>query len=328
MDKDPAYARRMRACVLLICLAGLLLTPRAQAARVATDDEQVALKGLLAVAVRDSCDTALKARTSLPLVAAGDEWAIVSQYCRFTDPPSGAGTASWTVWARRSSPTAAGWATTRPTRSSRVPPCTGDDGLFTVVPEAVVRDLRETCVDPGDGVYRPAPVLTLGLFRNASHEFDSIGPSLTLTSLSERPVKRSGFFTIARDGPPYDAGSDPRLKDLTEAFGTPRRARCTARWKRHALTAKACGGGRVSSIVLGAPWVLEGDTEIESSNANVRIGDDIALASALDPRLKALRRNGRLRLPMPRIGTAQITVHVLTRGGRITAITLKLRQRR
>jgi hypothetical protein len=31
---------------------------------------------------------------------------------------------------------------------------------------------------------------------------------------------------------------------------------------------------------------------------------------------------------MPRIGTAEVTVHVVTRGGRITAITLKLRQRR
>jgi hypothetical protein len=213
----------MRLCVLLLVIAGLVLTPPALAARVATAEEQTALKGLLATAVGDTCGTALEARTSLPLVAAGDEWGIVTQYCQFTDPPSGAGTAVWTVWAHRSSPTAADWATTRPTESSRVPPCTGEDGLLTVVPEAVVRDLREECVDPGDGIYRPAPVLTLRLFRNASHEFDSIGPSLELTSLSEGSVKRSGRFSIGRDGPPYDAGSDPRLKELSEAFGKPKR---------------------------------------------------------------------------------------------------------
>ena len=41
----------------------------------------------------------------------------------------------------------------------------------------------------------------LRLFRNATHEFDSIGPSLGLSSLSERTVKRSGNFSIGRDGP-------------------------------------------------------------------------------------------------------------------------------
>jgi hypothetical protein len=317
--------------VLLIVVAGLLLAPPAHAARTATAEEQAALKGLLATAVGDTCDTALETRTSLPLIAAGGEWGIVTRYCQFTDPPSGAGTRVWKVWARRSSPTATDWATTRPAESSRVPPCTGGDGLFTGVPAAVVRDLREECVDPRDGVYRPAPILTLRLFRNASHEFDSIGPSLDLTSLSERSIlKRSGLFSIARDGPPYGPGSNPRLKDLTKAFGKPTRAGCTARWGRYQLTAKACGSGRVTSIALGARWQLEADSEdvVRSINANVRVGDDIALASALDPRLKGLRANGRLRLPMPQIGTAQVIVHVVTRGGRITAITLKVRQRR
>jgi hypothetical protein len=222
------------------------------------------------------------------------------------------------------SPTGEDWVTVRPPESSRVPPCTGEDGLFRAVPEAVVRDLRGECVDARDGVYRPAPVLTLRLFRNASHEFDSIGPSLDLISLSERTVKRSGMFTIEREA------SDPRLKDLTNAFGKPRRAGCAARWKRYELTAKACGGGRVTSMTLGAPWQLESDFEdvVHSINANVRVGDDAALASALDPRLKALRADGRLRLPMPRIGTARVTVRVITRGGRITAIMLKLRHRR
>jgi hypothetical protein len=320
----------MRLRVVLIVLAGLVLAPPAHAARVATAEEQTALMGLLAATVGDSCDRALERRTSLPLVAAGDQWGIVTRYCQFTDPPSGAGTALWTVWAHRSSPTATDWVRTRPTESSRVPPCTGEDGLFTVVPEAVVRDLRQECVGPGDTVYRPAPVLRLDLFRNALHEFDSLGPSLHLTSSSERSLKRSGFFSIGRDGPPYDAGSDPRLKDLTEAFGAPKRSGCTARWKRYGLTARACGGGRITSITLGAPWLLQGDSEDteHSSNASVRVGDDIALASALDPRLKALRANGRVRLPMPRIGTAQVTVHVVTRNSRISAITLKLRQRR
>ena len=90
-----------------------------------------------------------------------------------------------------------------------------------------MRDLRGECVDARDGVYRPVPVLTLRLFRNASHQFDSIGPSLDLMSLSERTVKRSGMFSIEREG------SDPRLKDLTNAFGKPRRAGCVARWKRY-----------------------------------------------------------------------------------------------
>jgi hypothetical protein len=316
--------------IVIVVVAGLLLTTPAQAARVATGAEQAALKRLLDTAVGDTCDTALEARTSLPLIAAGGQWGIVTRYCQFTDPPSGAGTGVWTVWAHRSSPTAVDWVTTRPSEASRVPPCAGQDGLLTAVPEAVVRDLRQECVGPGDPIYRPAPVLTVRLFRNASHKFDSIGPSLDLTSLSEGSSKRSGMFSIARDGPPYDAGSDPRLKDLTKAFGTPTRTGCSARWKRYQVTAKACGGGRVTSITLGAPWQLESDSEdiVHSINANVRVGDPVALARALDPRLKALRANGRLRLPMPRIGTAQVTVHVLTRGGRISAITLNVRQRR
>jgi hypothetical protein len=302
----------------------------AHAARVATAEERTALNALLAAAVGDACDTALQNTASVPLVAAGDEWAVLTRYCQFTDPPSGAGTAVWTVWAHRSSATAGDWTTMRPTEASRVPPCTGEDGLLTVVPEAIVGDLRGECVDPADGRYRPAPVLRLSLFRNASHEFDSIGPSLDLTSSSESGTARTGYFSIGRDGPPYDAGSDPRLKNLTKAFGKPRRTGCSARWMRYGLTAKACGGGRVTSITLAAPWLLVSDSEdvAHNINASVRIGDDIALASALDPRLARLRPDGRLRLPMPRIGTAQVTVHAVTRGGRITAITIKLRQRR
>src|SRR4051794_27308170 len=157
--RAAASVRRVRIPLLLTAFAVLVLAQPAHAARVATPDEQTAINGLLAAAVGDTCDSALKVKRSLPLVAAGDGWGIATEVCEFTDPPSGAGTSVWTVWAHRPSPAATDWTTVGPTEASRVPPCTGDGGLFTRVPEAVVRDLREECVNAGSLVYRPAPIL-------------------------------------------------------------------------------------------------------------------------------------------------------------------------
>jgi hypothetical protein len=110
----------------------------------------------------------------------------------------------------------------------------------------------------------------------------------------------------------------------------PRRTACRARWAKLALSATACPSGRVTKLTLGAPWRLEGDEEdfAHSSNARVEVDGAVALARYLDPRLRRLRANRRLRLPRMHIGSANVTITVVARGGRIRAIVISLRRAR
>jgi hypothetical protein len=87
----------------------------------------------------------------------------------------------------------------------------------------------------------------------------------------------------------------------------------------------------VTKLTLGSPWRLAGDEEdfAHSGNASVEVGDAVALARYLDPRLRKLRDNQHFRLPPMHIGRANITtITVLTRGGRIRAIEISLRRAR
>jgi hypothetical protein len=212
-----------------------------------------------------------------------------------------------------------------------VPPCTGKDGLFELVPEAVVRDLREECAGPKSG-YRPTPILRLEVDRDADHELDD-GPELFLSSDSD-PANGGGdgFLAIDRDGPPLGAGSKPTLKDLKAAFGKPRRTHCGARWAKLALKATVCASGVVRKLTLGTPWQLFRDTELGDrkgvGNAEVLVGDTVELAHYLDPRLATLGPNQRLRLSKLRIGKADVTTTVVTHDGHITAIEIAIQQRR
>jgi hypothetical protein len=118
---------------------------------------------------------------------------------------------------------------------------------------------------------------------------------------------------------------------MTKQFGKPRRTACRARWAQLALSAAACASGRVTKLTLGSPWRLAGDEEdfAHSGNASVEVGDAVALARYLDPRLRQLRDNQHFRLPRMHIGRANVTtITVLTRGGRICAIEISLRRAR
>ena len=74
----------------------------------------------------------------------------------------------------------------------------------------------------------PSPDLIFSVFRNATHEFDALGASIHLSSNSKVNGSGFGLFSIDRDGPPIASGSKPKLRDMTRAFGKPRRTRCGA----------------------------------------------------------------------------------------------------
>jgi hypothetical protein len=307
----------------VLCLAGA-----AKAAQVPTPAESAALDGLLKEAIGGSCDARLS--TPLPLIGGDAIWGHVVAVCEHPGQ-GGAGIRAWGVWAHRSSAAAGDWMVVGGTDATRVPPCKGKDGLFTFVPQPVVRDLREECYDPTSGKgYKPSPDLTLTVFRNAKHDFDEIGPWVELSSLSDVNGRGLGEVWIDRDGPPLGSGSTPTVAEMTRQFGKPRRAACRARWAKLALSATACASGRVTKVTLGAPWRLEGDEEdcAHSGNASVEVGDAVALARYLDPRLRTLRDNERFRLPRMHIGSANVTITVVARGERIRAIEISLRRAR
>jgi hypothetical protein len=314
-------------CWLASTVATLVLAAPASAARIPTADESAALNGLMAGVIA-KCD--LQRQIALPLVTDDGTWGRIVAIC---GDPQGGGAAFDVqgVWAHRSSATATDWAIVGPTESSRVPPCTGDDGLLTRVPEAVVRELREQCYDPSGGQgYRPSPDLIFSVFRNATHEFDALGASIHLSSNSKVNGGGLGLFSIDRDGPPIASGSKPKLSDLVRAFGKPRRTRCSATWKKITLKATACASGAVTKLTMGAPWRLSPDSEDHShaANAYVRVGDTVDLAHYLDPQLAKLGANQRFRLAKLRIGTATVTSTIVTRAGRITAFEASIKQRR
>jgi hypothetical protein len=309
--------------IAVLCLAGA-----AKAARIPTPAESAALNGLLKGAIGGSCD----ARLSRPLPLIGDDatWGHAAAVCE-RPGQGGAGIRVWGVWARRSSAAAGDWMVVGGTDATRVPPCTGKRGLFTLVPQAVVRDLREECYDPSSGKgYEPSPHLTLSVFRNAKHDFDEIGPAVRLSADSDVNGPGLGDFSIDRHGPPLASGSTPTVAEMTKQFGKPRRTACRARWAQLALSAAACASGRVTKLTLGSPWRLEGDEEdfAHSSNPSVEVGDSVALARYLDPRLRKLRDNQRFRLPRMHIGSANVTITVVAHGGRIRAIEIFLRRAR
>jgi hypothetical protein len=283
---------------------------------------------LLRGAIGGKCRSALRRSTALPLIANDRRWGHVQQVCEFTSPPSGAGTTVWSVWAHRSSPSSADWVAVGRREASRVPPCTGNGGLFTFVPETVVRDLRAQCVGSA-GARRPAPILTLDVFRNARHQFDDLGPWVMLSSLSDVNQGRIGDFSIDQNGPPLGSGSNPTLGTMTDAFGPPRRSGCRAHWPRIALRATACQADRVTKLTLRAPWRLEHDSEdfAHSGAAMAQVGDRVSLARYLDPRLHMLRTHARLNLPRMQVGTADVVVSFVTQRGRITAIAIDIQRR-
>ncbi|MEA2130976.1 MAG: hypothetical protein QOJ85_3867 [Solirubrobacteraceae bacterium] len=310
--------------IAVLCLASI-----ARAARIPTPVESAVLNGFVKGAIGGSCD----ARLSRPLPLIGDDatWGRAAAVCEHPGQ-GGAGIRVWGVWAHRSSAAADDWMVVGGTDATRVPPCTGKRGLFTLVPQAVVRDLREECYDPTSGKgYEPSPHLTLTVFRNAKHHFDEIGPWVGLSSLSDVNGRGLGDFSIDRHGAPLASGSTPTVAEMTKQFGKPRRTACRARWAKLALSATACASGRVTKLTLGSPWRLAGDEEdfAHSGNASVEVGDAVALARYLDPRLRKLRDNQHFRLPPMHIGRANITtITVLTRGGRIRAIEISLRRAR
>jgi hypothetical protein len=312
--------------VLLAVVLAISLAATADAARIPTAQERAALEQLLRGQVGDDCRHALKQSSPLPLVTDDGTWGTASTVCLFSDPPSGAGTSVWTVYAHRSSGTSSDWAVVRPSRASRVPACIGADGLFTTVPEPVVRELREVCANPSASHgYEPIPYQTLRIFRNRRHEYDMLGPEVDLDILSESKGHGPGFFSLTKNGPA--PGSRPTLKRLREAFGTSRRNGCQDRWRRVGLTATACHG-RVTKLTLRGPWLLTPDSEapVETVGPEVEIGDAVPLARYLDARLAKLPADGRLRLPRMRIGKARVTVSVVTRNDHITAIEIAIRR--
>ena len=87
----------------------------------------------------------------------------------------------------------------------------------------------------------------------------------------------------------------------------------------------------MTKLTLGAPWRLSPGLRgprAPAANAYVRVGDTVELAHYLDPQLAKLGANQRFRLAKLRIGTADVTATVVTRGGRITAFEASIKQRR
>jgi hypothetical protein len=327
-------AMKPLALAVLLCLA---LAAPARAARVPTPDESAALIALLNGAVAQDGGCGGRFAPPVPLVSDDPTWGYVTGYCVIT-PGSGAGQRIWGIWAHRATADSTTWTIAYPTAASRVPPCSSRDGsigLLDAVPEAVVRDLRGECAYP---TYRPAPLLSLQIFRNVSHKFDLIGPSLQLSSLSEVNGGGDGFLSLDRD-----SGTTPGLAAVREQFGKPSTVKrsalgtCTARWGKVGLIATAHGGAtcaaagtRVSALELTGPWELahpESDDEdfADSAAQPARVGDAIALAGYLDPRLKRLPADGRLRIARYRIASTTATVTAVTRQGRLRALAITLR---
>ena len=336
-----AGARSRRALVALIC-AGCIAPASAHAARIPTRAQSTALNKLLGASVaRDGgCPTRLS--DPVPLVASRARWARISVYCASPDGTN-AGIRIWSIWARRASATSRAW---RPsgldTRSTRVPACAS---LFAVVPRSVVSDLRGSCVSR-NGEYRPVPQLSLTIFRNLSGEFDSIGPSLSLDSLSRVNGGALGLFSIGRDGPPYDSGPTVTVAGVRRDFGKPSsavaaRGECTARWPRLRLAAIAKLGPasgcfspdtRVLRMVLGAGWQLAQADESDGGFARIvapsaRVGDPVDVARYLDPRLRGVRAGMSVGLDPVAISTTTVTPMVRVVGDRIGRIELVLDQR-
>ena len=316
----------MRAALFSILLL-LSMVAAAEAAQVPTADETATLTALVDQEVGDTCDGWYSRSRPLPLVTDDRTWGIATVVCEYSSQPSGAGTAVWTVWAHRSSATSADWTVVRPTEASRVPPCTGEGGLFATVPLAVVRELHAECYDPSSGKgYEPSPNLRFDPYWNVKHEFDDLGQSISLDSLSEVNGRGGGLFSITKDGPPLGSGPNPTPATLRDAFGTPRRRGCQARWPRIGLVAKVCGG-RLTKLTLTGPWQfsVSAETTEDVTGEVVRVGDAVPLARYLDRGLAKLPANGRLRLPRMRIAQTRVTIHVVSRDDRITAVEISLR---
>jgi hypothetical protein len=335
-----AGARSLRALVAVIC-AGCFAPAFAHAARIPTRAESTALNKLLSarVAMDGGCPTRLS--DPVPLVAAGARWARISVYCASPDGTA-PGIRMWSIWARRASATSRAWrASGLDTRSTRVAECAS---LFAVVPRSVVTDLRGSCVRP-NSEYRPVPQLSLTIFRNLSGEFDSIGPSLSLDSLSNVNGGALGLFSIDRDGPPYASGPTVTVGSVREAFGKPSsavaaRGQCRARWPRVRLAVIAKlgpGSGcfspdtRVIRMVLGAGWQLAQADEADGGFArslapSARVGDRVDVARYLDPRLGGLRPGMSIGLDPVAISTTTVTPMVRVVGDRIGRIELLLDQ--
>jgi hypothetical protein len=209
-----------------------------------------------------------------------------------------------------------------------------DARLSTPLPliggDAIWGHVVAVCEHPGQG---GAGIRAWGVWAHRSSAAAGdwmIGPWVELSSLSDVNGRGLGEVWIDRDGPPLGSGSTPTVAEMTRQFGKPRRTACRARWAKLALSATACASGRVTKVTLGAPWRLEGDEEdfAHSGNASVEVGDAVALARYLDPRLRTLRDNERFRLPRMHIGSANVTITVVARGERIRAIEISLRRAR
>jgi hypothetical protein len=124
--------------------------------------------------------------------------------------------------------------------------------------------------------------------------------------------------SLSKDAPPIGSGSRPTLKELRHDLGAPRRTRCSATWTRLALKATVCASGNVTRFTLGAPWRL----------GRAQVGDPVELARYLESDLAKLKDSGRTRLAKMRLLTADATVTATTRGGRLRAISIDIRQRR
>jgi hypothetical protein len=73
---------------------------------------------------------------------------------------------------------------------------------------------------------------------------------------------------------------------------------------------------------------IEDDDAVALANPPAEVGDRVELARYLDPQLAGLTADERFVLAKLRIGTADVTITVVTRGGRITGVKLAIRQRR
>jgi hypothetical protein len=303
---------------VLVVLLALGLGASAEAAQIPTRTEDAALNALLTREVDNACAEALTVTRSRALVADGRKWGHVSVYCQFGDPPSGAGSLVIEVWAHRATATSKRWTVVGPKYAYRVHPC---NELFPYVPERIVRDLRGQCYRKGGGD-RPAPYLTLSVFRNALHEYDSVGPWVILRASSAS----YGFYAPDPEDPAGDSGP-PKLADVTREFGTPRRSGCTARWPRIRLRATVCTDDMVTQLVLSAPWQLEPDSETnDRGGPMVRVGDRLSLARYLDVRMRDVPARGTRVLGEMRIGSVDVTTTAVTARGRLTAIQIDFHQ--
>jgi hypothetical protein len=85
----------------------------------------------------------------------------------------------------------------------------------------------------------------------------------------------------------------------------------------------------VTKLTLHAPWLMLHDSEdfARTSAPAVRVGDSVALARYLDPRLRRLKAHQRFLMTRLWIGRVRAAVEVVTRRAGITAIEIRLRTR-